>query len=421
MTDFAKYAFNKSHAACYAVVAYQTAWLKYYYPKEFMAALMTSVMENTSKVSEYILTCRQMGIGILPPDINEGESGFTVSGDSIRYGLSAIRSIGKAVVDAIVKEREQNGPFRTMDEFVERMTNKEVNKRTLDSFIKAGALDSLPGNRRQKCMVAPEMLDQKNKEKKSSMEGQLSLFDFAAEDDKENFQITFPKVEEFTRDELLAFEKEMLGIYVSGHPMEACEKVWKENVTAVSTDFYVDEETEEARVQDNARVTVGGMITGKVVKTTKTGQMMAFVTLEDLVGSLEVIVFPRDYEKNRDVLIEEEKIFVQGRVSLGDEPQGKLVCERIIPFASLPRQLWLQFGDKAAYDEMIGPVMEALKLSEGRDGVCIYLAAERARKILPASWNVDCSQELLDTLYDIIGEKNVKVVQKGIETIGKMN
>ncbi len=421
MTDFAKYAFNKSHAACYAVVSYQTAYLKYYYPKEFMAALMTSVMDNTTKVSEYILTCRQMGISILPPDINEGESGFTVSGDSIRYGLSAIKSVGKSVVETIVKERETNGPFRTMDEFVERMSNKEVNKRTLENFIKAGALDTLPGNRRQKCMVAPEMLDQKNKEKKTVMEGQLSLFDFAAEDDKQNFQITFPNVPEFEKEELLGFEKETLGIYISGHPMQAYEKSWRANISAKAIDFVVDEETEEARVADNSRVTVGGMITGKLVKTTRTGQMMAFITLEDLTGTMEVIVFPKDYEKNREVLVEEQKIFVRGRASIGEEPVGKLVCERIIPFSSIPRQLWLQFSSKAAYDQMIDQVMDTLRTSEGFDSVAIYLAAERARKILPANWRVSCEPEFLSKLYKILGENNVKVVEKTIESIGKMN
>ena len=421
MIDFAKYAFNKSHAACYAVVSYQTAYLKYYYPKEYMAALMTSVMDNTAKVSEYILTCRQMGIEILPPDINEGDSGFTVSGNAIRYGLSAIKSVGRSVVETIVKEREANGLFRSMDEFVERMSNKEVNKRTLENFIKAGALDSLPGNRRQKCMVAPEMLDQKNKEKKTVMEGQMSLFDFAAEDDKQNFQITFPNVEEFQKEELLAFEKETLGIYISGHPMQAYEKVWRANITAVSTDFVVDEETEKAKVPDNSKATIGGMITGKLVKTTKTGQMMAFITVEDLAGSVEVIVFPKDYEKNRDVLVEEQKIFVQGRASIGDDPVGKLVCERIIPFESLPRQLWLQFADKTAYDQMNDAVMNCLRTSEGQDTVVIYLAKERAKKILPANWKVNCEPGFLENLYKILGEKNVKVVQKTIESIGKMN
>ncbi len=421
MTDFAKYAFNKSHAACYAVVSYQTAYLKYYYPTEFMAALLTSVMDNTNKVSEYILTCRQMGISILPPDINEGDSGFTVSGKAIRYGLSAIKSVGKSVVKSIVKERESHGIFRTMDDFVERMSNKEVNRRTLENFIKAGALDSLPGNRRQKCMEAPEILEQKNKEKKSVMEGQMSLFDFAAEDDKENFQITFPKVEEFQKEELLAFEKETLGIYISGHPLEAYEQVWRENITSVTTDFIVDEETEEAKVQDNSRVIIGGMITGKVVKTTKTGQMMAFITVEDLVGSVEVLVFPKDYERNRDLLVEEQKLFIKGRVSVGEDPVGKLVCEQMIPFESLPRQLWLQFSDKKAYDDSIEKVMECLKTSEGQDRVVIYLASERARKILPANWQVSCEESLLLKLYEILGEKNVKAVQKGIESIGKMN
>ena len=207
MIDFAKYAFNKSHAACYAVVAYQTAYLKYYYPREFMAALMTSVMDNITKVSEYILSCRQMGIAILPPDINEGQSGFSVSGGAIRYGLSAIKSIGRNVVDAIIREREANGLFVSMDDFVERMTNKEINKRTVESFIKSGALDSMPGNRRQKTMIAPELLEQKNKERKNAMEGQMSLFDFASEEEKQQFQITMPNVPEFPREELLAFEK----------------------------------------------------------------------------------------------------------------------------------------------------------------------------------------------------------------------
>ena len=421
MIDFAKYAFNKSHAACYAVVSYQTAFLKYYYPKEFMAALMTSVQDNTAKVSEYILTCRQMGIGILPPDINEGYSGFTVSGESIRYGLSAIKSVGRSVVEQIIKERENGGLFRSMDDFVERMSNKEVNKRTLENFIKAGALDSLPGNRRQKCMVAPEMLDQKNKEKKSVMEGQMSLFDFAAEDDKKNFQITFPNVEEFKKEELLAFEKETLGIYVSGHPMQEYEQVWKQNITAAAIDFMVDEETEKARVEDNSRVTIGGMITGKLIKTTRTGQMMAFITLEDLTGSVEVIVFPKDFEKNREFLEEEQKIFVQGRVSVGDDPVGKLVCEKLIPFQALPRQLWLQFADKEVYDQKQELVMNALRSWEGQDQVVIYLAKERAKKVLPANWRVSCDAELLRNLYQILGEKNVRVVQKSIESVRKMN
>lgn len=421
MIDFAKYAFNKSHAACYAVVSYQTAYLKYYYPKEFMAAIMTSVMDNISKVSEYILTCRQMGIEILSPDINEGESGFSVSGDSIRYGLSAIKSVGKSVVEVIIAEREANGPFVTLEDFVGRLSNKEVNKRTLENFIKAGALDTLPGNRRQKLLIAPDILDQKNKEKKTGMEGQMSLFDFAGEEDKESFQISMPNVEEFSKEDLLAFEKEILGIYISGHPMEAYEQSWRANITAMATDFIVDEETESAKVRDGAQVIIGGMITGKTVKTTKTNKMMAFVMVEDLVGSVEVLVFPRDYDKYREMLIPDAKVFIQGRASIGDDPVGKVICERVIPFEKLPRQVWIQFADKEAYTSQEAGVMDCLKMSEGSDSVIIYLAKEKAKKVLPANWNVSGGPELVAALSEIVGEKNVKVVEKTIEKIGKMN
>lgn len=417
MTDFAKYAFNKSHAAAYAVVSYQTAYLKYYYPKEFMAATMTSVMDNISKVSEYILSCRQMGIQILSPDINEGESGFSVSGEAIRYGLSAIKSVGKSVVEVIIRERETGGLFTSMEDFISRMSNKEVNKRTLENFVKAGALDSLPGNRRQKLFVGPDMLEQKNKEKKSGMAGQISLFDIVPEEDKRDFQITFPNVAEFPKEDLLAFEKEILGIYISGHPMEAYEKSWRANITAMATDFIVDEETEAAKVADGSCVTIGGMITGKTVKTTKNNKMMAFVTLEDLVGSVEVIVFPKDYEKKRDLLIEDAKVFIQGRASIGDDPVGKIICERIIPFDQIPKQLWIQFADKEDYFAREAQVMDCLKLSEGSDTVVVYLAAEKAKKVLPANWNVDSSQELLDKLSQVIGSQNVKVVEKTIDKI----
>ena len=415
MIDFARYAFNKSHAACYAVVAYQTAYLKYYYPKEFFAALMTSVMDNVGKVSEYILTCRQMGIRILPPDINEGQSGFSVSGDAIRYGLSAIKSIGRNVVDEIIRERQNNGLFTSIDDFVERMGGREVNKRTLENFIKAGAMDSLPGNRRQKTMIAPELLDQKNKDRKNVLEGQLSLFDFAAEEEKQQYQITMPKVPEFPKGELLAFEKETLGIYVSGHPMDEYLETWKNSITAKTTDFMVDEETGRAVVEDGARATIGGMITARTVKLTKNGQQMAFVTLEDMVGSVEVIVFPRDYENKKQLLNEDAKVFISGRTSIGDDPAGRLICEQVIPFDEVPKDLWLKFADKTEYDAWWPEVTEILRGSDGHDTVIIYLEKERAKKVLPANWHVAASTEMTEKLMKIIGEKNVKVVEKGLK------
>lgn len=415
MIDFARYAFNKSHAACYAVVAYQTAYLKYYYPKEFFAALMTSVMDNVNKVSEYILTCRQMGIRILPPDINEGQSGFSVSGDAIRYGLSAIKSIGRNVVDEIIRERKNNGLFTSIDDFVERMGGREVNKRTLENFIKAGAMDSMPGNRRQKTMIAPELLDQKNKDRKNVLEGQLSLFDFAAEEEKQQYQITMPNVPEFPKGELLAFEKETLGIYVSGHPMDEYLETWKNSITAKTTDFMVDEESGKAVVEDGVRATIGGMITAKTVKLTKNGQQMAFVTLEDMVGSVEVIVFPRDYESKKQLLNEDAKVFISGRTSIGDDPVGRLICEQVIPFDQVPKDLWLKFTDKTQYDALWPTVTNILRGSDGHDTVIIYLEKERAKKVLPANWHVAASAAVTESLGKIIGEKNVKVMEKGLK------
>ena len=422
MIDFAKYAFNKSHAAAYAVVSYQTAYLKYYYPKEFMAALMSSVMENVSKFSEYILNCRRMmNIAVLPPDINEGESGFSVSGGGIRYGLSAIKSVGKPVVDAILEERAKNGKFRTMEDFINRMTQREVNRRTLENFIKSGALDSLPGTRRQKMAVGPALLENKARERKNAFEGQLSLFDIAGEEEKKEFEVVFPDVGEYAKEELLAFEKDILGVYISGHPLDDYEALWRKNITATAADFIVDEETEEAVVKDGIKAVIGGLVTGKTVKTTRTGQLMAFITLEDLMGLVEVIVFPRDYENNRDLLTEDEKLFIRGRVSLGDEPVGKLVCEQVIPFDAVPRQLWLQFEDMAGYQAAEAELMELLKSSEGNDQVVIYLKKERAKKMLPPNWNVMADAGLLNRLYCKVGEKNVKVVEMTLDKLWKMN
>ncbi len=421
MIDFAKYAFNKSHAAAYAVVSYQTAFLKYYYPQEFMAALLTSVMDNVTKVSEYILSCRQMGISILPPDINEGESGFSVSGGSIRYGLSAIKSVGKSVVEQIVAEREQNGIFHDMEDFIDRMSNKEVNKRTMENFIKSGALDTLPGTRKQKLLTSPELLEHKAKERKNTMEGQMTLFDIAGEEEKSHFQITFPDVGEFIKEDLLAFEKDTLGIYLSGHPMEAYETTWRNNITATTIDFIVDEETGNAGVSDGSYVTIGGMITGKTVKTTRNNKMMAFLNLEDLAGSVEVIVFPKDYESKRELFVEDSKVFIQGRVSVGEDPVGKLICERVTPFTDLPKELWLKFPDKESYMAVEREILNDLKESEGDDSVIIYLEKERARKVLPANRNVNAGDGLLDALIKKLGEKNVKLIEKKLEKIGKMN
>ena len=414
MIDFAKYAFNKSHAAAYAVVAYQTAYLKYYYPVEFMAALMTSVLDNTSKVSEYIYTCRQMGIAILPPDINEGEGGFSVSGQAIRYGLSAIKSIGRPVIDAIVEERKIRGPFTTLKDFITRLSGREVNKRTIENFIKAGALDGLEGNRRQKMMIYGSLLDALNQEKKTTMAGQMTLFDIAPEEDKAEYEIKLPNVEEYDKEVLLGFEKEVLGIYISGHPLEEYMERLKKNTNAVTTDFVLDEETGTLKVSDGARVRIGGMITDKVIKYTKNNKAMAFITLEDLVGTVEIIIFPKDYERYAKYLENDAKVFVEGRVTAEEDRNGKLICEKIISFDEVKRELWLQFPSKSDFEEKEGALYGKMMDADGSEHVVIYLAAEKQMKRLPENRNVAITKELLEDLGNFLGKDNVKVVEKSL-------
>ncbi len=415
MIDFAKYAFNKSHAAAYAIVAYQTAYLKYYYPVEFMAALMTSVIDNPGKVAEYIYTCRQMGIQILPPDINVGEGRFSVDGGNIRYGLSAIKSIGRPVIEAIVAEREERGPFKHLKDFIERLSGKEVNKRTIESFIKAGALDSLHGTRKQFMMIYVKILDQVNQERKYSMTGQMTLFDMVSDEQKAEFEIPLPDVGEYEKETLLAFEKEVLGIYVSGHPMQEYEAKWRKSISATTKDFQIDEETNRTKVREGAKEIIGGMIAGKTIKHTNSGKTMAFLTIEDLLGTVEVVVFPKVYENNRAYLEEESKVFIKGRVSEEDDNASKLICETIIPFEQVSCDLWIQFADKEAFLKEEAKLYELLKDSEGKDGVVIFLAKEKATKRLPANRNIHVDSGLLVQLNNYFGESRVKVVEKAIE------
>ncbi len=415
MVDFAKYAFNKSHAAAYAVVSYQTAYLKYYYPVEFMAALMTSVIDNPRKVSEYIYSCRQMGIKVLPPDINVGDGVFSAVGGDIRYGLYAIKSIGRPVVDTILAEREANGPYKTLQSFLERVSSREVNKRTIENLIKAGACDGLDGNRQQMMTVHAVLADNLAAEKKKSMSGQMTLFDFASEEDKKSYEIQYPDVEEYSKEIKLGFEKEVLGIYLSGHPLEEYEEKWRKNISAVTTDFILDEETNEVKVKDNQQVMVGGMITEKTIKYTKTNKTMAFITLEDLVGTVEIIVFPKDYEKYHALLNEDEKVFIRGRVNLEEDKNGKIICEQIYSFDDTKRELWLQFATKEEFEEKEQALYDMLHDSDGKDTVVIYISTIKAMKRLPESHNIRVNDEIVNNLTNFLGKNDVKVVEKNIE------
>ena len=409
MMDFAKYAFNKSHAACYAVVAYQTAWLKYYYPTEFMAALMTSVIDFPNKVAGYILTCRSMGIRLLPPDINEGEAGFSVSGGAIRYGLTAIKGVGRPVIDAVIRERKERGPFRDLHDFLSRMIlkDREVNKRVIENFIKAGALDCLGATRKQLMSVYMRMMDDLQSSRKNDMAGQMSLFDFADEEDKQDYVIAMPDIGEYPRELKLAFEKEVLGIYVSGHPLEDYMGLWKSHITNRISDFLLDEETGTTRVRDGDKAVIGGMISAKKVKYTKNNKVMAFLDVEDMTGTMEVIVFPNTYEKESEKLEEDGKVFLSGRVSLEEERDGKLICEKVIPFDAVPRKLWIRFADTDSYKQGAADLRRIIDEHGGRDKVVIFIQNPGLRKELPAGQGVRADDALVRLLSQRFGEKNV--------------
>ena len=352
MIDFAKYAFNKSHAACYAVVSFQTAYLKTYYPVEFMAALMTSVIDNTSKVAGYIYACKQMNIGILPPDVNESQMEFTVENGKIRFAMAAIKSLGRPTIQAILKERGENGSFISMQDFVTRMS-QALNRRAIENFVKAGAFDTFGHTRKSMMIVSESMLDSAIKHNKDSMTGQMSLFDFAAEEDKKAFEIRIPDVVEYTKEELLGYEKEILGVYVSGHPLDEYTGMVNKYITNVSSDFEVDDELGETKARDGAIATIGGLITEKTIKTTKKGQLMAFLTVEDVVGTVEVVVFPNSFTANRVVIDHAEKVFVTGKVQANVDENAKLICDKVVDFASIPRKLWIRFASLSDYEDII--------------------------------------------------------------------
>ena len=416
MTDFAKYAFNKSHAAAYAVVSYQTAYLKYYYPVEFMAALMTSVVEMPNKVAEYISVCRQMGIRILPPDINHGVYGFSVDNGAIRYALSAIKSIGRPVIEGIVREREEHGEYTSLKTFIERNID-QINKRVVENLIKAGALDCLEGNRNQKMTVYTQIIDSINQDKKHTMAGQLSLFDIAPEEDKNEFEIRMPQAAEYPKETILTFEKEVLGIYLSGHPLERYRNMMEKMISAKTSDFQPDDETGIPEVYDNQKVIVGGMITDKTIKYTKNNKVMAFLTVEDLVGTVEVVVFPRDYEKCQMFLNEDARLFIQGRVSAEDDKASKLILEKVRLFDDMPRELWLQFESREEYAKAETGLVDDLMESRGNSTVVIYLKDVKAMKKLPPAYQVHIEDSWLERMCEKYGSSNVKIVERGLKNL----
>lgn len=439
MMKFAEYAFNKSHSVAYAVLAAQTAYLKYYYPVEFMAALMSSVLDNNGKVAKYINVCKQMNVEILPPDINEGVAKFSISDGKIRYGLSGIKSVGAAVVDRIVEERKKNGRFKDLHDFLTRMPSKDTNKKTVEALILSGAFDGMGANRKQMFMALPAISEETARERKSRESGQLSLFDIMGEDFAASTRVPYPEVEEYPDTEKLSLEKSVLGVYISGHPLGKYVDLLQKNCTAQSLDFAGDSEDDaelddagtdekDRKIQDGAMYVVGGIITDVSVKLTRNNQNMAYVTLEDLVGQIDIVVFPRDFEKHREQLRVDNRVFVRGRADVG-EKDSKIILSDLVAFDNVTngvvefasqrswgakqkpvksnKQLWVLFDDMNEYVKNEAEFMSILEEHRGNCPVYVQLKATRQMKSMGRGFCVDENSGILYSLQMEYGKDRV--------------
>ena len=429
MADFAKYAFNKAHAVAYATVGYQTAWLKMYYPAEYMAALLTSIMGQTSKVAEYLGECKKLGIEVLPPDINQSFGNFAVVGDNqIRFGLNAIKNLGRPTVATLVREREKGGDFRSLTDFLNRVVDGDMNKRSLESLIKAGALTSLGGKRSQYIAIYESLLTSVSNSKKQNMAGQMSLMDMAfgienhgKEPKTELVSDPLTEMPEYTIEKMLADEKDVMGIYVSGHPINAYDSQMRNFVNAYSRDFMVEDNDgiEDAAIgvspddeglKDGQMVVVGGIITKKnIVYTRKNNIPMCFLTIEDLYGYLEVVVFPAIYQEVATQLNNGQVVLIDGKVSAKEDQAGSVICEKIRflqPDDNSQKTLWLKIPAESGLTPQ--DLLEGLSRYGGTTPVVIYDEATKSRLRLKLEhWINAESQALIATLQDILGDDAV--------------
>lgn len=427
MMDFASYAFNKSHAAAYAVVAYQTAWLKCYYPVEFMAALLNSFLGNSDKISQYIHECRNLGIEVLPPDINESDVKFTVVNGKIRFGMAAIKNVGENAVKSIILERNSRGSYKGLRDFLERVDGKDVNKRCVESLIKSGAFDSMGIFRSKLIAVYEKMMDGISQIRKKNMEGQLSLFDLPSDRNSEKEQAKdrlldddsdiYPDIKEYPNKVILSMEKEMLGLYISGHPLREFEKEIAQRVNIFSSDLNTGQEEVEEGIGNNEQkdlydgmiVTVGGIITSKKTKTTKNNNLMAFLTLEDLYGTMEIIVFPTVLEKYSRLVEIENIVLIKGRISIKEEEQPKIICEEVSPLKkTVLRKLYLRVNDDVN-NELMESAFCILKFFGGNTPVCLYDEQQNKVKVLEREYWVSLNDIVLDELKSVLGDENVRV------------
>lgn len=413
VAKFAGYGFNKSHAAAYAIIAYQTAWLKYYYPVEFSAALITSVMGNTKKVAEYIQHCKGIGIEVLPPDINESSVSFTVRENKIRFGLAAVKNVGINAILSIIKARKERSRFEGLYDFLQKIDYSVINKRTVESLIKCGAFDRFGVYRSRMLAVYEKLIDSIQLQKKINVEGQISLFDTMEESGNLIGNI-YPEIKEHPKKNLLAMEKEMIGLYISGHPLEEYEPELKSSVTVTTADLLTDIESETQNMGNNPeldgkKVTMGGIITSVKQKTTKTNNMMAFVELEDLYGTLEIIVFPKTYERFKNLLLQDSIVLVGGRISQKEEEAAKIICDTVAPLKKyMGKKLYIKINT-----ELQPGIIEKLEtlLIEHRGIQPVILVNEadgpkgkrQVIKVDSSIW-VDINDILLNDLKEVAGQ-----------------
>lgn len=415
---FANYAFNKAHAVCYAVVSYQTAFLKCHYPRQYMAALMTSVLDSATKISGYIAECREMGIPVLPPDINHSEDHFTVEGNAIRFGLGAVKNVGRGLIRSMAAKRREGGPFKTMEDFLTRMGDGELNKRAVENFIKCGAMDCFGHNRASMLAVYDSMMDSVSQTRKKNLEGQMGLFALLDEDDA-SASIPVPKLPERSRGELMSMEKETTGIYISGHPMDDYRQYLK-NTHVVPVAALMEDE--DGKFRDDQIVSVAGIVQSAKMKTTRNNSMMAYITVEDDTAAIEMLAFSNVLNQYGGYLKENSPVVVTGRLSIRDEKEPQIVINRARPISDFAREetrpepvqerkaepqavkggtLYLRLSSET--DPVFRKVKAILNMFPGSSGAVLYFADTKVRR----GTRVTFAESMLQELKKVLGDANV--------------
>ncbi len=434
MSAFASYAFNKSHAAAYAYVCYREAWLKTYYPVEFYAALLNSYLDSTDKIAQYVYECNKVGIRVLPPDINESGSEFTVSGNKIRFGMSAVKSVGGQAIKAIVEERDEHGLYTDFMNFCKRVSKKDVNKRSLENLIRCGAFDSMGIYRSRLLSVFEKVIDGFNRENKINITGQISLFDLQSEDIKRIEVINYPSIDEFEPSVLLSMEKEILGYYISGHPMLQYQEKLADVINFSTKDKYNllnnnNDEIEFARIKEPQTVTMAGSITKVTVKSTKNNNLMAFVNLEDVYGVIEAVIFPNTYKANMDLITNDKTVLIKGKLDVREEENDvKVLCNEIYDIKQVINNISVIKGESKRFDKTDKKLTDVityirldntLKLEElkhltnyfsGNGKVKVYLKDTARYETLNDDYMIDIgSEEVLRILKEKFGNENVVI------------